>query len=232
LTDTAQLLFQIIPLSWAAAVSPTALSLFLVMMTLTDNPKLAGLSFYFGAIIVLLITVIIGIVLGNGLSMTGHTSPATIAAVDLFLGAILILLGIRSLFGRGKEGNGALMKYLDIDNNASNLSKFKRYFTVGLLTFLINFSTAIFVLAAGRQIGLADAGLISNLISIVVLAIITLVVIEVPLLFFFVFPETAEKTMKPMKTWIHNNGNYLIAGFLIIIGIYVVYNGLGRLGMT
>ena len=79
-----QLLIQIIPLSWAAAVSPTALSLFMVMMSITDNPKLAGLSFYFGAIIVLLVTVIIGILLGNGLSSTGHSDPGTIACIDSF----------------------------------------------------------------------------------------------------------------------------------------------------
>jgi len=232
LTDASQLLIQIIPLSWAAAVSPTALSLFLVMMTLTDNPKLAGLSFYFGAIVVLLLTVFIGIVMGNSLTLTGHSDPATIAAIDLFLGAILVLLGIRNLFGKERENSGALKKYLDVEVNASKFTKFRRYFTVGLLTFLINFSTAIFVLAAGRQIGLADAGLISNVTAILVLTIITLVVIELPLMFFFILPKTAEKVMQPMKTWISNNGNYLIAGFLIIIGLFVIYNGLGRLGMV
>lgn len=40
------------PLAWAAAVSPTALSFFLIMISLSDNPRLAGISFYLGAIIV------------------------------------------------------------------------------------------------------------------------------------------------------------------------------------
>ncbi|MGO9388270.1 MAG: GAP family protein [Methanobacterium sp.] len=226
-----QLLIQIIPLSWAAAVSPTALSLFMVMMSITDNPKLAGLSFYFGAIIVLLVTVIIGILLGNGLSSTGHSDPGTIACIDLFLGAILVLLGIRSLFSKGGESGGsALFKYLNVESTASNFSKFTHFFTVGLLTFLINFSTAIFVLAAARQIGVTKAGLFTDIFSILVIAIITLVVIEVPLLFFFIMPRTAAKATKPMNKWISKNGNYLIAGFLLIIGIYVIYNGAVRLG--
>ena len=203
----------------------------MVMMSLTDNPKLAGLSFYFGAITVLLVTVFIGILLGNGLSSTGHSDPATIASIDLFLGAILVLLGVRNLFSKGGESGGsALFKYLNVESTVSNLSKFSRFFTVGLLTFLINFSTAIFVLAASRQIGLAKAGLFTDIISILVLTIITLAVIEVPLLFFLFLPETAAKATKPMNRWINKNGSYLIAGFLLAIGILVMYNGAVRLG--
>jgi len=204
----------------------------MVMMSLTDNPKLAGLSFYFGAITVLLVTVFIGILLGNGLSSTGHSDPATIASIDLFLGAILVLLGVRNLFSKGGESGGsALFKYLNVESTVSNLSKFSRFFTVGLLTFLINFSTAIFVLAASRQIGLAKAGLFTDIISILVLTIITLAVIEVPLLFFLFLPETAAKATKPMNRWINKNGSYLIAGFLLAIGILVMYNGAVRLGL-
>ncbi len=231
--DSTQLAIQIIPLAWAAAVSPTALSFFLIMMSLTDKPRLAGLSFYFGAIIVFLITVIIGIMLGDTLTSSGHTDPGTVGAVDMFLGALLVLLGIRNIFGKKSDNHsGALLKYLQVEETASNLHKIKRYFTVGFLTFLINFSTAIFVLAAARQIGMTNAGVVPNTIAIIVLLIITLVVIEVPLLFFLLLPKTGEKAMKPVNTWISNNGNYLIAAFLICIGIYIVYNGLGKLGMA
>jgi len=229
MTDTS-LVIQIIPLAWAAAVSPTALSFFLVMMSLTDNPRLAGLSFYLGAIIVFLITVAIGILLGNALTSSGHSDPTTIAAIDLFLGAILVLLGIKSLFRKVKH-EGALLHHLKVESTASEFTKFSRYFTVGLLTFLINFSTAIFVLGAARQIGLANAGLVPDIAAIFILGIITLIVIEIPLLFFLLFPKTGEKVIKPMNEWITKNGNYIVAVFLIFIGGYVVYNGLGRLGM-
>lgn len=231
--DTTQLVFQIVPLAWAAAVSPTALSFFLIMMSMTDNPRLAGLSFYFGAIVVFIITVIIGILLGNSLTASGNSNPSTIAAIDLFLGAILVLLGIKNIFGKKSEKqSGALLKYLKVDQASNNLHKFKRYFTVGFLTFLINFSTAIFVLAAARQIGIANAGIEINTIAIIVLGLITLIVIEVPLLFFLLFPKTGEKIMKPVDDWISNHGNILVAVFLIAIGAYVIYNGMGKLGMA
>jgi threonine/homoserine/homoserine lactone efflux protein len=230
MADTSQLLITIIPLAWAAAVSPFVLSIFLVMVSLTEDPRLSAFSFYLGAISVLLITVFIGILLGQSLENTGNGNPAVIGSIDLFLGAILILIGIRNIFSKGRERSGVIMKYVKVDPQASTISKFIRFFLIGLLAFLINFSTAIFVLAAGREIGLAKAGLLPDFWAILVLTIITLVIIEIPLLFFFLLPKTAEKTIQPMHRWIDNNGNYLTAAFLLFIGALIIYNGLGKLG--
>lgn len=222
----------ILPLSWAAAVSPTALSVFLIMMSITDNPRLSGFSFYLGAVFVLLCTVLIGFLMGNALQNTGHANPVTIASIDIFLGAILVLLGLRSAFFKEHEKNSSIFEYLKIDNKASNFAKFRRYFTVGLLTFLINFSTAIFVLAAGRQIGIAKAGLGADLGAVVVLTIITLIVVEVPLFFFIVFPKMAHRVTQPMNHWLSKHTNLVMAVFLLFIGGLVIYNGLSRIGVT
>jgi threonine/homoserine/homoserine lactone efflux protein len=199
---------------------------------MTDNPKLSGLSFYLGAISVLLLTVFMGLLMGNALHNTGHSDPATIASIDIFLGAILVLLGIRSAFSREHKKNSSLFEYLEIDPQASKFAQFRRYFTVGLLTFLINFSTAIFVLAAGRQIGIAKSGLWTDIGAIVLLTVITLIVVEVPLFFFLVFPKTAEKVTQPMNQWLSNHTNWVMAAFLVIIGGLVIYNGLSRIGVT
>jgi hypothetical protein len=48
MTDASSLITTILPLAGAAAVSPVALSVFLVIMSLSDDPKLPGLSFYLG----------------------------------------------------------------------------------------------------------------------------------------------------------------------------------------
>lgn len=222
----------IMPLSWAAAVSPTALSVFLIIMSMTDNPKLSGFSFYLGAVFVLLFTVLIGFLMGNALQNTGHADPTTIASIDMFLGAILVLLGLRSAFSKGNKRNSSLFEYLKIDKKASKFAQFRRYFTVGLLTFLINFSTAIFVLAAGRQIGIAKAGLWADIGAVAVLTIITLIVVEVPLFFFLVFPKTAQRVTQPMNHWLSKHTNLVMAAFLLFIGGLVIYNGLSRIGVT
>jgi Sap, sulfolipid-1-addressing protein len=228
LTDLSQLLNIVVPLSWAAAVSPVPLMIFLVMMTLTDKPKLAGVSFYLGALLVLLLTVVIGIWLGNSLSSSGNSNTGVVAAIDLILGAVLLLLGIRSLFEKS-DTEGPVVKYMDVGSAASSATKFKRYFIIGLFIFFVNFSTAMLVLSAGFKMGLADAGSFNNIIAIIVIAIITLVIIEVPLLLFIILPKATEKAMIGLKGWLGKYGNLVTGVFFIILGIVLINSGLGQL---
>ncbi len=229
MTDALSLITAILPLAWAAAVSPVVLSVFLVTMSLSDNPKLSGFSFYLGAIVVLLITVFIGIFLGHKLTSGGAGNPTTMAAVDVTLGAVLILLGFRNFVSK-KENK--MFDYLKINQDASVFSSFKHYFNLGFIAFLTNFSTAIFILAAGRVIGVADAGFVPDALSIFTLTLITLIVIEVPLLFFLTLPGKAKKVTEPVNEWITNHGNIVTGLFCVGIGLLVIYNGIGRLGMV
>lgn len=231
MADLSSLLAIIIPLSWAAAVSPVTFSIFLVIMSMTKKPRLAGFSFYLGAIVVLLITVVLGVFLGQKLSASGQTNPATMAAIDLFLGAILVLLGIRNFAAKNENKGGNILNHLQIDQNANVPRQFFKYFTIGIFAFIMNFSTAIFVLSAGRAIGVAKSGLGNDTISIVVLIIITLLIIEIPLIFFVIFPKKAHEVLVPVDEWISNHGNLVTGLFCIVIGIFVVYSGLQKLGV-
>ena len=229
MTDAPSLILTILPLAGAAAVSPVVLSIFLIVMSLSDNPKLPGLSFYLGAIIVLLVTVFIGIFLGHKLTSGGAANPTTMAAIDMSLGAILVLLGFRNFVSK-KESS--IFKYLAIDKNASAFSSFKKYFSLGCIAFLTNFSTAIFLLAAGRVIGVTNAGFTVDALTVLTLTIITLIVIEIPLLFFLILPGKAKKITEPVNEWISTHDNLVTGAFCVGIGLLIIYNGIGRLGMT
>jgi threonine/homoserine/homoserine lactone efflux protein len=145
------------------------------------------------------------------------------------LGAVLVLLGFRNFVSK-KENT--LFKYLIIDKKASAFSSFKKYFSLGFIAFLTNFSTAIFILAAGRMIGVADAGFTVDALTILTLTLITLIVIEVPLLFFLILPEKAKKITEPVNKWISTHGNLVTGAFCVGIGLLIIYNGIGKLGMA
>lgn len=228
MTDLTTLLGIVVPLSWAAAVSPVPLMIFLVMMTLTDKPRLAGVSFYLGAIVVLLFTVLIGIFLGNTISSSGNSSSAVVATLDLVFGAILLLLGIKSLFEKS-DTEGPVVKYMDVGSDASNATKFKRYFIIGIFIFFVNFSTAMLVLDAGWKMGLANASSYNNLIAVIVIMLITLVIVEIPLLLFFIAPKATAKAMVSLKGWLAKYGNLVTGVFFIILGIVLLHSGLGQL---
>ena len=228
MTDLSQLLGIVVPLSWAAAVSPVPLMIFLVMMTLTDKPRLAGVSFYLGAVLILLFTVIIGIWLGNSLSSTGNSNTGVAATIDLIFGAVLLLLGIKSLFEKS-DTEGPVVKYMDVGSAASTATKFKHYFIIGVFIFFVNFSTAMLVMSAGMKIGLADAGSFNNIIAVIVITIITMIIIEVPLILFFILPKATKKAMEGLKGWLAKYGNIITGVFFIILGIVLINSGLGQL---
>ncbi len=228
--DLSQLLVQVIPLSFLAAVSPVSLSIFLILMTFTKDRRLAGLSFFIGSVIMLLIVVFLGMVLGQSLVSSGHTDNSTKAIIDLFLGAILILLGIRSLFKENHESR-IIQRLKEGEEAVSRSKEIEKYLVIGFFTFLVNFSTAIFVLDVGKVIGLAGASLLSNIIAIVIMLLITMILIELPLLFILFMPKTADKFLDPLEKWIKKNGSYIITIFLIAIGAYVMYNASVVLGL-
>jgi threonine/homoserine/homoserine lactone efflux protein len=232
MADLSSLLGATIPLSWAAAVSPVTLSVFLIMVSMSKNPKLAGFSFYIGAIVVLLVSVFIGIFLGQKLDAAGATNQVTMASIDIFLGAVLFLLGLRNLVSKDESKSNHILKFVQINEDASVLYKFSRYFLIGVIAFLMNFSTAIFVLAVGRVIGVSHQSFGNDFISIILLIIIALVIIEIPLLFFIVAPKSAEKMTKPIDDWITKHSSLVTGLFCLIIGAYVVYAGIQKLGLS
>ncbi|MCE5213247.1 MAG: GAP family protein [Methanobacterium sp.] len=198
------------------------------MMTLTDKPRLAGVSFYLGAVLILLFTVLIGIWLGNSLSSTGNSNTGVVATIDLIFGAVLLLLGIRSLFEKS-DTEGPVVKYMDVGSAASTATKFKHYFIIGVFIFFVNFSTAMLVMSAGMKIGLADAGSYNNIIAVIVITIITMVIIEVPLLLFFILPKATKKAMVGLKGWLSKYGNIITGVFFIILGLILINSGFGQL---
>lgn len=231
MSELSSLLAITIPLSWAAAVSPVTLSIFLIIMSMAKKPRMAGISFYLGAIVVLLVTVFIGVFLGQKLTTSGLTNPGTMAAIDIFLGAVLVLLGFRNFVSTDDHNGNRVLKRLQIDPEAGNFSQFVKYFSIGIFAFLLNFSTAIFVLATGRTIGVANAGFNNDAIATMILILIALIIIEIPLLFFVVIPDKAHKVIQPVNDWINNHGNIVTGLFCVAIGIFVVYSGLQKMGL-
>ncbi len=231
MSELSSLLAITIPLSWAAAVSPVTLSIFLIIMSMAKKPRMAGISFYLGAIVVLLVTVFIGVFLGQKLTTSGLTNPGTMAAIDIFLGAVLVLLGFRNFVSTDDHNGNKVLKRLQIDPEAGNFSQFVKYFSIGIFAFLLNFSTAIFVLATGRTIGVANAGFNNDAIATMILILIALIIIEIPLLFFVVIPDKAHKVIQPVNDWINNHGNIVTGLFCVAIGIFVVYSGLQKMGL-
>jgi hypothetical protein len=226
MSELSILLLTILPLALGAAVSPTVLVGIILILSISDRPKLSGIAFYIGAISLLLIVVVAGMILGKGVAVASGRPPSmTSAYIDLAIGIFLILLGIRRVI---KKGDGLdTSKFLGKSKSAG--SEFMKNMILGVGIFAVNFTTTVLVFAAGKDIGLSSAGFADKLTVIFILTIITLLVIEIPLLVYFAMPDRSEKILEPLNVWMQNNTRYLMAAVMFAFGIYLSIKGIRAL---
>jgi FtsH-binding integral membrane protein len=97
------LLIQILPLAFGAAVSPTALMGIIILLSVSKKPKLQSFGYYIGSLILIIIVILIGILLGTGISM-GYNKPHLLLNwIDVVLGILLLLLGTRRIIQTQKS---------------------------------------------------------------------------------------------------------------------------------
>jgi uncharacterized membrane protein len=133
------LLGHVIPLSLGAAVSPTVLIGIVMVLSKSTRPKIAGMSFYLGSILVILGVCLLGILIVAGASNAsgGYTNNVS-DWIDLILGVFIVILGFRNL-SRGRITS----KNKKIDNNKierSRFAQFTRNIALGVGIFSVNFS--------------------------------------------------------------------------------------------
>lgn len=222
------LITQIIPLALGAAVSPTALMGIILLLSISKKPKLQGFGYYIGAVILILIVILLGILLGVGITSASQKPNPIFAGIDVLLGIFLLLFGFRRIFKTQKSQKKFFQGH---KKHTSKIVQFLEGLSFGFGMFLINFSTTIIVLAAGKEIGASSVDLIGKLIVITILTIITLIVCEVPLLMYILFPEKANNILSKVNKWMQRNGHYLMGVVILVIGIYLICTGLIRLGI-
>ena len=221
------LLINILPLALGAAISPTALMGIIILLSISNRPKLQGFGYYIGAIILIIIVVILGILLGAGITSVTPKPNPILDSIDILLGIILFLAGIKRIFQAQKSPTRL---FHGDDKSKSNLVFFIKGVSYGFGLFLINFSTTIIVLEAGKEIGASSVDLIGKLTVVIILTIITLLVCEVPLLMYFAYPEKANNILSKVNKWMQTNGHILMGVVILVIGVYLIWIGLIRLG--
>lgn len=153
-----------------------------------------------------------------------HPSKAS-AYFDLILGILLILLGIRKI----RKDDSGPDKNRFAGESKSTGAQFIKYMFLGFGMFVINFTTTELVFTAGKDIGLSSASIFDKLIVIVILTIITLIVVEIPILIYFTMPKRSEEILGTLNIWMQKSIKYLMAGIMFLFGIYLLVKGIGVL---
>ncbi|HEX3013937.1 MAG TPA: GAP family protein, partial [Methanobacterium sp.] len=108
----------------------------------------------------------------------------------------------------------------------SAVSDFIKYMILGLGMFTVNFTTTVLVFAAGKDIGISSASITDKVTVVIVFTLITLLVVEIPLLVDFSMPRRSEKVLGLLNVWMQKNSRYLMAAVMFVFGIYLMIKGI------
>lgn len=227
MSDFSTLLLEVIPLALVASISPTTFAVMVFSLSLSKKPKTSGIGFLTGSLIVILVAVLLGFLAVDGASIaTGGDNTIFQGWINIVLSGVLIFFSIKTLVKKdNKIGNIENFK-----NNRSESSEFIASFLLAMGLFSMNFITTVLVVYASSEIAMSSVNWTGKTISIISLVILTLLLVEIPVLICYIKPLKADEILSRLNKWIQRNGYYLTAGLLFILGMYLLSNGLEKLG--
>lgn len=226
MSELVTLLADVVPIALVAAISPTTFTVVILLLSLSKKPKTSGVGFLAGSIIVMLVAVLLGFLAAKGASfVTGGNSSPLRELIDVLLGFILLFFAMKISFQ--KDNNP--IKLENPQEERSSASEFGGSMLLAMGMFAINFITTILVIYASSQIAISSVNWPGKTISFILLVIITLLLVEIPLLICFLVPKKANKILSQINAWIQKHGQYLTAGLLLILGFYLIHKGSGIL---
>jgi hypothetical protein len=210
------LLAQVVPLAFAAAISPV---IFLLQLnTLTGARPLArGSALTAGAAIVLIVGSTLGVALGG----TGFSERTTLQAViNIAFGVLLIAVGLRALLRPPKP------KPPDPHPKPPSIG---RSFLAGMAGMASNVTTfALYIpalaLIAGSELPLGQRGLAG-----LVILLITLMVAWVPLLVAAVVPGATTRLLPALGGWMTRNDRWIQVVLGLGFGVWLLVKGVSGL---
>lgn len=226
MSELVTLLADVVPIALVAAISPTTFTVVILLLSLSKKPKTSGVGFLAGSLIVILIAVLLGFlaVEGGSFATGGYQGPFQ-GLIDVILGLFLFIYAIKISFQ--KDNNP--IKFETPPDERSSTSEFMGSMLLAMGMFAVNFITTILVIYASSQIAISNVNWLGKTISLILLVIITLLLVEIPLVICFIIPQKANEILSKLNAWIKKHGHFLSAGLLFVLGVYLIIKGLGIL---
>lgn len=229
MSELSNLLSVIVPLSLVASLNPTTFTIMILLMSFSKKPKTNGLGFFIGSLLIIVLAALLGLFAAEGASVITNTDINVLPGwVNLILGIFLLYFGIKISIKRDYEIN-----YEKKENSFDKYSTFgfrsSALLAMGLFT--LNLITTILVFFGSSQIAASNVNWIGKIISLILLVVITLLLVEIPLIIYILSPQKADNILSRLNSWIQKRSHYLTACLVIIMGIYILYNGLMELNL-
>lgn len=225
MSELSSILASILPYSLGALFSPLVLSTLLTTISPKNRPRLSSFAYLSGSIIIFAILIFFGLYTGSTLSPTILGPIAVGGLIEVILGAILVIISLKTFFIQEKARTGGIIGYINTLPEDNDLSVFVKFFYFGLITLFASFTTAIIVTIAGIIIGLGNPTSIDSALSIIVFAFISLFPVEVSFILYLLSTDIAEDLLDPFRSWTAKYGDYLTTIIYFLLGVFFITRG-------
>ena len=205
-------LLTVLPLDLAATLSPGILALTLFLLGSKKNGIPRILALLGGAIFTATIIAVAGFFLGS--LNPSQAKPGIISElVDIVLGIILILFGIKVFFG--KENRIKL-------NNDGNKIRIIKWFAIGVVVNITNFDAVLLSFAAAHEVGRSSLAVFDKLFIVIFNMLFFILPITLPLTLTLLFPRIADKILTKLNGYVIKYSKYIVSLLFIVFGIYLL----------
>ena len=216
---------KVLPLALAGAISPTVLAVVLVVLSGREDPKIRGLAFLAGTTtVVVAISLLVVFVLGAAVPDSQKGSNSDLSGY-IDLGFAVLLLALAGLtFSRR---NHARTEHHDPSGKAG--ARLPRFYALGLLIMLFNFTTLAVFLPALKEIAIDKVSYADRLTALVVVDVIVLTPAWLPVLLYLVSPRVARKVLDPLNDFLTRHRVAVGVGICLVFAAYLSFLGIRAL---
>lgn len=207
----------VLPFALGAMISPTVLTIEILILSGTKNPKVRAWLYAIGAGAVLLTYgIVIATILGNAPDAGKNNSPNWVElAVKILAIIALLILAARVLRKPPKPGPSKLSQRIDH-------AKGFEFLIVGALAMATNFSTLVLYWPGVHTITTASADVSAKVGAAVMLYLITLVPALGPILLVTVLGKRADGMLHGLNHFVTTHAKQINAGILVFFAVLLV----------
>ena len=219
----ASVLGQLAPLALVVAMSPVTIIPAIVLVLQSDRARPTGLAFMSGWLLGLAATTAVFVQVPRLVDGLNRPAPAWAAWARIGAGALLLALGGWRWLTRRQ-----------VTRQPRWLSRLGRLSPLGASAIaagliLVNPKVLLMNAAAGLVIGTASLGEPGTWLAVVYYTAIAGSSVLIPILGYAIAGQRVDHQLERLRQWMERQHAVLIAGFLVVIGLLLIFTGIGAL---
>lgn len=214
---------QSLPIAIGVMVSPLPI-VAVVLMLLSNNARANAFAFVLTWLVAIALLTGIVAFLAGAATGTDEAPPVWVSVVKIVLGALLLLLSVRSW--RSRPGDGPeppAPKWM------AALDGFTPVKSAGLSVLLadVNPKNLLLVVSGGTAIAAGAAGSTSaKVTATIVFAVVASLGVAAPVVIYLALGDRAGPVLENLRTWLVHNNAAIMAVLLLVLGAKMVGDGI------